>query len=306
MTMCHLFKCSKCGTELVGPIVEIGKSLPANGSKYRYGSPVGCTASGACVVSKPQVEYAGTGDRIPPAPKLAVPAAPGPKVPQKWVPDGANGYTASALYSHLPVVPQAALIQALGVLFEQHQIPLLGAVFDRFDVYADQQDEAIAAGPKPAEKFLTVPLVLARLDGVMEACGAAAVEWNVSVIDRNLDGNSANLTLPHKITVGGATYRFHPEALNDLVNPRGGHAVLPANYGAAIAKAIALSVADTPGEDVQGPNHAYYFWSAGQNRGINVVLKRDTRQILTVYYRTAVAVWWRGQLAPQLRLDRTV
>lgn len=311
MALCHLFKCTSCKAELVGPMAEPGKPGPPLGKRFSYGSPVSCVNTSACRFGKPVIEYAGTGDRIPPAPKPGAPLAVGATVPQKWVPDGEGGYTASAQYSNLPAVPQAALIVELEALFNLHKIQLLGAVYDRFDTYADQLDQAIAPGPAPAEKVLTLPLVLSRLDSVMAAFGAAAVEWNVSVIDRNLvdDANnrqSANLTLPKKITSNGATFRFHLEALNDLINPRGGHALLPADYGAAIPKAIALSAANVAGNDVQGPTHAYYFWSASQNRGINVVLKRNTSEVLTVYYRAAVAAWWAGALTPQMRLDRTV
>ena len=311
MAMCHLFKCTSCKAELVGPMVEPGKPGPALGKRFSYGSPVGCRGTGACAIGKPVIEYAGTGDRIPPAPKPGVPLAVGANVPQKWVPDGDGGYTASAQYSNLPAVPQAALISELEAVFKLHKIQLLGAVFDRFDTYGDQLDQAITPGLAPAEKVLTLPLVLARLDAVMAAFGVNAVEWNVSVIDRNLvdeynNRQSANLTLPKKITCGGTPFRFHLEALNDLINPRGGHAVLPADYGKAIPKAIALSAANVAGEDAHGPIHAYYFWSAGQNRGINVVLKRNTSEVLTVYYRTAVAVWWAGALSAQMRLDRTL
>jgi hypothetical protein len=254
------------------------------------------------------MEYTGTGDRIPNAPPL--PQAQGKALPQKWVPAAEGVYTAAQLYSHIPAIPQATLIGQLEALFTQHEIPLLGAVFDRFDAdnYADQLDQPIALDahdPDDDVKHLTLPMVLHRLNAVMENRGGATIEWGVSTIDRNLNGQGAQLTLPSRITTANGNCRFHMEVLNDLVNPRGGHGVLPEAYFPAISKAIALSAAGTAGQTSQGPNEAYYFWSATRNRGINVVVK-SRNQILTVYYCNAVAAWWNGGLSAQLRLERTV
>jgi hypothetical protein len=149
--------------------------------------------------------------------------------------------------------------------------------------------------------------VLTRLNEVLKHIDGKKITWAKSVIDRRQFEPGCSLTLPLRLTHAGTTYYFHLEVLNDLVNPRQGHAVLPDVYFKAICKAIELASAGTDGDVSRGSDNAYYFWSAAKNRGINVVLKRDTKRILTVYYCNAVAAWWAQQtLSAQLRVERTL
>jgi hypothetical protein len=301
MTLYHTFKCSVCQAEIRGPVVSPGDPVRQPGAVFTAVPGVACPQR--------KVRHAWTQEtyvyvgRIP-APPAAMPAAAAPALPTRWVPAEDGGYAVELKYSHIPALVQRQLITALGpVLSGNPKVPLLGAIADRFQTerYADVEDAPIAALPG-AEQHLTLPLVLARLDALADALGLGAGDWQQVRIDRQLAGQSADLQLPH----AAHGFRFHREALNDMVNPRGGHAVHPPTYADAVAKAIQLrqagTAADSPGQVTQG----YYFYSTVSHRGLNVVLNTDQMAIQTVYYCGAATAWWARAMSNATRLARTV
>lgn len=305
MAQVHLFECTKCKKELVGPLVVPGEAVRKPGSIYKSGVPVSC--QGMCKILSSNTIYKGVGDRIPNAPVPGKLVA-APTIPMKWTQASADApYVRMALFDAIPAVPQAALIAELDKFFEDNTVPLLSAFSDRFDTYRDPLDAAIKAGATPAEKHLTTTIVLTRLNAILKHVNIKNIAWAPSVIDRPQFAPGCALTLPFRLTHAGTNYQFHPEVLNDLVNPREGHALLPDEYFKAICKAIELAKANVAGETSRGPNHGYYFWSSAANHGVNVVLKRDTREILTVYYCRAATTWWNQRTLPApVRLERTL
>jgi hypothetical protein len=302
----HLFQCTKCNGELVGPLVVPGERVPQVGTLCNSGKPVTC--KGLCKILSAKTRYLGVGDRIPNAPALSPGKPAAPKIPMKWEQASPDGpYVRSALFDAIPAVPQAALIAELDKFFEENQVPLLSAFSDRFDTYADPLDSGIRAGAKAAEKHLTTTMVLTRLNAVLKHIDGKQIAWGPTMIDRPQFAPGCALTLPFRLTHANTIYQFHDEVLNDLVNPREGHAIVAEEYFKAICKAIELARANVTGQTSRGPNHGYYFWSSAAKRGINVVLKRDTREILTIYYCGAANAWWNLRtLSADLRLERTL
>ena len=80
----YLFKCTRCKTELLGPVVKPPANQTRPGALFNYGSPVACRES-SCPIVKPKLAYVGIGKRPPPAP--APPGqAPKSNIPMKWEP----------------------------------------------------------------------------------------------------------------------------------------------------------------------------------------------------------------------------
>lgn len=310
MAQVHLFQCTKCNSELVGPLVVPGERVPKVGTLCSSGNPVTC--KGLCKILSAKTRYLGVGDRIPNAPPLTPGKPAAPKIPMKWEQASPDGpYVRSALFDAIPAVHQAALIAELDKFFEENTVPLLSAFSDRFDTYADPLDTPIREGAekhgRKPEKHLTTTMVLTRLNAILKHISDKQIAWGPTMIDRSQFAPGCALTLPFRLTHANTVYQFHEEVLNDLVNPREGHAIVPDEYFKAICKAIELAKAGVAGQTSRGPNHGYYFWSSAAKRGINVVLKRDTREILTMYYCGAANTWWNLRtLSAELRLERTL
>lgn len=298
MPQFFMFKCAGAGCKeaFKGPEVKPGGPNPKVGDKFNAVPGVACSNKW-----HKGVFYTGT-ENLPPDPPPQAGAKPKP-LPTVWVPDGGGGYAAELKYPNIPAAAQEQLIDTLGPILgdADARVPLLGATTDRFDDYADVEDDPIKPGPKAAEKFLTLAIVLGRLDAVAEAFGPMDL-WKQARIDRNLNGLSADLMLPS----GTNGFRFHLELLNDLVNPRGGHSVPAATYAAAITKSIALRAANAACQDQRGDSYGYFFYSTASNRGLKVVHQGAAR-VLTCYFSGAATAWWaRPNLPAQVRLERTI
>jgi hypothetical protein len=298
MPQFYMFKCAGCQKEVTGPEVPtVETGGPVVGYSYKKRDGLECPNPW-----HNDFVYTGKQNRPPKAPAIKpVAVNPNASLPKAWVSDGEGGFTKSLKYPNIPAAAQKSLIAELEEKLggPKKKIPLLGASFDRFDSYGDVEDVAIK-DVGTAEKWLTLPLVLDRLDKVSRQLGGSEL-WNLAKLDRNFDGQALDLMLPSRVD----GYRFHLELLNDIVNPRGGHSVAADTFAQAIKKAIALRKANVPGNDNRGPNRSYYFISTKSKRGVNVVLK-GTTDVLTVFYSGAATRWSTTTLSAELRLERTV
>ena len=295
----HVFKCNVCGAVAWGP--EVAPNSPNSAQVGAVFEGKGSLAMLVCAGNAwhKKFVYTGRAFRPPQAPALPS-AAVGPTLSKKWILAEDGSYSSELKYPNIPAAAQVNLKDVLGPLLAgKPGISLLGASYDRFDSYGDVEDVAIRSGGT-AEKILTLPLVLDRLNKVAAELASTDL-WKQATIDRQLGGASASLMLP----AGVDGYRFHLELLNDLVNPRGGHSVAADTYAQAIKKAIALSKANHAGESSRDASRGYYFYSTRSNRGLNVVV-RSSLFVLTVYYSSAATAWWTGNLAQALRTERTV
>lgn len=293
-----IFRCVACNSKVVGPEAPApGMPGPDPGKNYGKDRGLACPKNSWHASFK----FAGTETRPPNAPPMAVPGVNQIPLPSKWEPDGDGKFVKTLRYADIPESAQRSLIAELETVLGgiANGIPLLGASFDRFDSYADVDDEAIV-NLKPAEKRLTIPLVLGRLQDVSKAFGGLGL-WKLVRLDRNFDGAALNLMLPSGI--GGA--KFHQELLNDLVNPRGGHCVAALTYAQAITKAVALRAANEPGNDTRDLNRSYYFISSQAKRGVNVVMKGE-KSVLTVFYSSAATAWSTAPMTPEMKAERTI
>ncbi len=293
----YLFKCKTCmSAEIVGPEVEPTRKLTLN-------APFDAVPGVQCKTNMwhKGVVYVGTRFFPPKAPPLGPKAAPsGPPLPTVWVMGDAGRYVSQKKYASIPDVAQQALINELEPLLSKpdDRVMLLGASVDRFSDYDDVEDVPIEYDDK-AEQWLTVPLVLDRLNRVAASLGNIGL-WKPAQIDRNLGDKSAFLTLP----AGVDGYKFHLELLNDLVNPRGGHAVAADTFAAAVKKGVALGKANEAADDTRDNSRAYYFYSTRSKRGVTVVLRGT--MVLSVYYSNAATQMFAHGVPKPKREARTV
>jgi hypothetical protein len=303
MPLFFMFTCTKCkpSAAIKGPqVLPNDTNNPKVGATFKSGvvPGVACPAK-----NRWHDEFAYTGkENLPPnAPPMIAKASNQPLLPTVWA-QGADGtYTRQNKYSNIPDTAQTALIDVLGPILgdKDNRVPLLGASYDRFSDYADVEDAAVKAEGSD-EKWLTLPLVLDRLDKIAGAMKPMDL-WKQATISSQLGNHSAALMLPSGVDGG----KFHAELLRDMVNPRGGHSVAADTYAQAIKKAIALRKANAAGNSVQGTKRSYYFYSTRSKRGLAVVLTNDG-YVLTVYYAGNATWWWNGNVPPDLRLARTV
>ncbi|TQK08263.1 hypothetical protein [Herbaspirillum sp. SJZ107] len=293
-----IFQCVACNAVVVGPEAPPpGKPGPEPGKSYAKRPGLACPTN----LWHASFKFTGTETRPPKAPPMAAPGVKQMPLPSKWEADGDGKFVKTLRYADIPEAAQRSLIAELEPTLgdSENRIPLLGASFDRFDRYGDADDVAIA-NLDTAEKWLTLPLVLGRLQDVSKAFGGFGL-WKLARLDRNFGGAALNLMLPSG--TGGAT--FHLELLNDLVNPRGGHSVAAETYAQAITKAVALRAANQPGNDTRGPNRSYYFISSQAKRGVNVVMNGE-KIVLTVFYSSAATAWSTRPMTPEMKAERTI
>ncbi|MCV2369051.1 hypothetical protein [Roseateles oligotrophus] len=293
-----MFKCATCNTVATGP-----EAPPLDSDGPTVGTSYGKRPGLACPTSTwhANLIYTGKEMRPPKAPPMTPKGPPEVLLPSAWTEVGDGKFVKTLKYPNIPEAAQISLIAALEIALgdADNRVSLLGASFDRFDNYGDVEDVAIK-DLASAEKWLTIPLVLNRLQSVAKALGGTDL-WKLAHLDRNFDGKALDLMLPS----GVDGCRFHLELLNDLVNPRGGHSVAADTYAQAIKKAIVLRRANTAGNDERGPNRSYYFISTQSRRGLNVVMNGAT-QVLTVYYSGAATAWSTRAMTDELRAERTV
>lgn len=292
-----MFKCKGCNEPIKGPAVRPNETNnPTPGTPFRFGVVPGVACKNAW-----HKEFIYTGkEELPPDPP-PLPGAKPPALPTIWAANAEGGYTAQRKYPNIPDTHQTALIAALDPILgdTSQRVPLLGASYDRFDDYDDVEDDA-AADLGSAEKWLTTPMVLNRINLVAGELAPLDL-WKQALVNQQLGGHSAHLMLPS----GVDGYKFHAELLRDLVNPRGGHSVAADTYAQAVKKAIALRKTNTPGNSVQGTKRSYFFYSTRSKRGITAVITNDA-YVLTVYYGGAATRWWTDPLTPEVRLARTI
>ncbi len=292
-----MFKCKTCNAVVAGPEAPaLDKDCPTVGTSYAKRPGLACTNTWHA-----NFVYTGKEMRAPKAPVFTPSGPAKPLLPSKWTEVSEGKFEKELRYPHIPEAAQLSLIAALTTALgdADDRIPLLGASFDRFDSYGDVEDVAVK-GLDSAEKWLTLPLVLDRLNQVAREFGGTDL-WQLARLDRNFDGKALNLMLPS----GKSGCKFHLELLNDLVNPRGGHSVAADSYAQAVMKAIALRGANTAGNDSRGPNRSYYFYSTRSKRGLNVVMN-GTTHVLTVFYSSAATAWASRPMTAELRAERTV
>ncbi len=299
MPQFFMFSCKSCKQSIKGPAVRPNETNnPTEGAVFGAGKVPGVACKN---IWHKEFVYVGRAELPPDPPPLPGTKPAQPVLPTTWALQEDGSYTAQRKYPNIPDTAQTALIAALDPILGDvdNRVPLLGASYDRFDDYADVEDDA-ATGLDTAEKWLTTPLVLDRLNKVAGELAPMDL-WKQALVNQQLGGQSAQLMLPS----GVDGYKFHAELLRDMVNPRGGHSVAADTYAQAIKKAIALRKANTAGNSVQGSKRSYYFYSTRSKRGIAAVITNDA-YVLTVYYAGAATRWWNDPLTPQLRLERTI